>query len=315
MIAAPGRWYRPAVRKQSDRGRGDDEALEVDEREGREETKRAQPFLKWAGGKSAVAAQIARLLPRDWNKRVYREPFVGGGAMFFHLQPERAILSDSLVDLVETYRVVQSSVDALITRLEKLRAAHSTEHFYEVRRRFNEEKKAPRVERAAWLVYLNKTCFNGLFRVNREGEFNVPEGRFKNPGIVDPLKLRLASAALADAELTHATYDHLLDVAAPGDVIYLDPPYIPVSKTANFARYSDGAFGEDDHEKLAQVFRDLDARGCLLAMSNSDTPLVRELYKGYDLSPVLAVRAISAKAATRGDVSELLIRNLARYPR
>ncbi len=275
----------------------------------------AHPFLKWAGGKWAIAPQIARLLPRDTRSRVYREPFVGGGAMFFHLQPERAFLSDSLADLVTTYQVVQRHVDALVTRLEKLRATHSTEQFYAIRAAFNEQKDAPRVERAAWLVYLNKTCYNGLFRTNLSGAFNVPVGRYATtPTIVDPPALRLAAAALAGAEVTRAPFDHLLDAAEPGDVVYLDPPYVPLSKTSSFAAYADGGFGLDDQTRLADLFRKLDERGCLLALSNSNTPEVRRLYEGFDLSPIIAPRAISSKASTRGDVTELLIRNVARYP-
>lgn len=275
----------------------------------------AQPFLKWAGGKGAIAAHIERLLPHDWRARVYREPFLGGGAMFFHLRPERAILSDSLADLITAYEVVQKSVESLITRLEKLRRSHDEKQFYEVRARFNEDRGASRVERAAWLVYLNKTCFNGLYRTNRDGEFNVPMGRYANPGIVNPQRLRLAAAALADAELAHATFDKLIDTAEPDDVIYFDPPYVPLSKTSSFASYADGGFSLADQARLAATFRELDARGCLLALSNSDTPEVRELYAGYDVSPIIAPRAISSKASTRGEVSELLIRNVARYPR
>lgn len=274
----------------------------------------AHPFLKWAGGKWAVAPQIERLLPTDVRDRVYREPFIGGGAMFFHLQPRRAILSDSLSDLIATYQVVQHSVDALISRLEKLRATHSTEQFYEIRTRFNAERSAPRVERAAWLVYLNKTCFNGLFRTNRSGEFNVPVGRFTNPAICDAPSLRLAGAALADTEIVHATFDHLAERAEPGDVIYFDPPYVPLSKTSSFCAYADGAFTLEDQRRLAHVYRELDARGCLLALSNSDTPDVRRLYEGYDFHPIIAPRAISSKASTRGEVTELLIRNVSRYP-
>jgi DNA adenine methylase len=279
---------------------------------------RAHPFLKWAGGKWAIASQIERLLPRDWRTRVYREPFVGGGAMFFWLQPEltsRAILTDTLVDLVSCYEVVRSSPGALVTHLQRLRAAHSTERFYEIRTAFNEQKDAPRVERAAWLIYLNKTCYNGLFRTNKSGGFNVPVGRFVNPSIVDPAALRLSSAALADAEIRHATFDQLVDDAAPGDVIYLDPPYVPLNRTASFSSYADGGFSLADQERLADVYRVLDARGCLLALSNSDTPDVRRLYKGFDLSQIFAPRAISAKASTRGEVTELVIRNVAKYPR
>lgn len=274
----------------------------------------AHPFLKWAGGKWAVAPQIERLLPIDTRERVYREPFLGGGAMYFHLQPQRAILSDSLVDLVACYQVVQSNVGALITRLESLRSTHSTEQFYRIRAEFNEQRDAPRVERAAWLIYLNKTCFNGLFRTNQSGAFNVPVGRFSNPGIVDPPALRLAAAALARAELTQSHFEGVLAEAQPGDVIYFDPPYVPLSKTSSFCGYADGTFTIDDQTRLAGIFHELDERGCLLALSNSDTPEVRRLYAGFDFSPILAPRAISAKASTRGEVTELLIRNVARYP-
>jgi len=274
----------------------------------------AHPFLKWAGGKWSIASRLERLLPHDVRDRVYREPFIGGGAMFFYLQPRRAVLSDSLRDLIDTYRVVQLHVESLITRLERLRDTHSTEQFYAVRAAFNEDKGASRIERAAWLVYLNKTCFNGLFRTNRDGAFNVPVGRFKNPGIVDPTTLRLAAAALSDVALVHDTFDHLVDHAEPGEVIYLDPPYVPLTKTSSFCAYADGGFSLRDQARLADVFRELDARGCLLALSNSDTPEVRRLYAGYDVAPIIAPRAISSKASTRGEVTELLIRNVSKYP-
>jgi DNA adenine methylase len=278
---------------------------------------RAHPFLKWAGGKWAIASQIERLLPQDWRARVYREPFLGGGAMFFWLQPglsQRVVLSDTLADLVACYEVVQNSAGALLTRLEKLKAAHSTPRFYEVRAAFNEQRDATRVERAAWLIYLNKTCYNGLYRTNQRGGFNVPVGRFVKPGIVDPPALYLASAALANAEIRRATFDYLLDEASEGDLIYLDPPYVPTSKTASFSAYADGVFSLGDQARLAEVFRALHARGCLLALSNSDTSEVRRLYKGFDFTQIFAPRAISAKASTRGEVTELVVRNVARYP-
>ena len=274
----------------------------------------AHPFLKWAGGKAAIARRIAELLPRDARARVYREPFLGGGAMFFHLQPRQAFLSDTLAPLISAYEVVQRNVEALIRRLEELRASHSIEQFYEVRDRFNQERQASAVERAAWLIYLNKTCYNGLYRTNKAGEFNVPAGRFTNPGIVEPGRIRNAAAVLARAELSSASFEHLRDAAGPGDLVYFDPPYVPTSKTASFSSYAEGAFTEADQASLAALFRELDARGCLLALSNSDTPLVRELYAGFDLSPVIAPRAISAKPSTRGEVSELLVRNVQRYP-
>lgn len=271
------------------------------------------PFLKWAGGKSGIAATLAALLPGDTSQRVYREPFLGGGALFFHLRPERAVLSDTLADLITTYRMVERHVEPLIRRLGELKRTHSPEQFYAIRSRFNEEPSAAPIERAAWLIYLNKTCFNGLFRTNRSGEFNVPVGSYKNPKIVDPERLRLAAAALSTATLEHASFEHLLEVAEPGDVIYLDPPYVPLSKTSHFSAYSDGGFGVEDQARLAAVYRALDERGCLLALSNSDTELVRELYAGFDFTVVEAPRAISASAGGRGSVRELLVRNLARY--
>ncbi len=276
----------------------------------------AQPFLKWAGGKSAIADQILKRFPGDARARTYREPFLGGGAIFFKLQPERAFLTDALTDLVNAYTVVQTRVEVLITRLEKLRATHSAEQFYEIRTRFNAEReagKADRIDRAAWLVYLNKTCFNGLFRTNSKGEFNVPVGKYQNPRVVDPGEMRVASAVLADAEIEAQPFDHLLDVAEAGDLIYLDPPYVPLSKTSSFSGYHEGVFTLDDQARLAEVFRKLDERGCLLALSNSDTPAVRELYRGFDLSTIIAPRAISSKASTRGEVSEVLVRNVGRY--
>jgi DNA adenine methylase len=276
----------------------------------------AQPFLKWAGGKWAIAPEIAKLLPRDAKQRVYREPFLGGGAMFFYLEPERAFLSDTLADLITAYEVVRESVEPLIKRLEKLRASHSKDQFYSVRDRFNDkESGASRLERAAWLIYLNKTCYNGLFRTNKSGGFNVPMGAYKTCNPVDPPRIRLSSAMLTHAKLTKAPFEDLLVTARAGEVVYLDPPYVPLSKTSNFSAYADGEFGHDDQVRLASVFRELDSRGCLLALSNSDTPVVRGLYAGFDLTPIVAPRNISSKTTTRAPTTELLVRNVKRYPR
>lgn len=285
-----------------------------DKKESEESRVDASPFLKWAGGKSAIAERIHSLLPGDVRERVYREPFLGGGAMFFYLQPQKAFLSDTVKSLIDTYKMVQKQVELLIHRLEKLRVDHCDEHFYKVRERFNQERSAEVLDRAAWLIYLNKTCFNGLFRTNKSGEFNVPVGRFANPRVVDPDKLRVASGLLSRAKLKHATFDELVRDAEPDDMIYLDPPYDPISKTSSFAGYAEGGFGREDQERLAETFRLLDERRCILALSNSDTELVRKLYAGFDFHPIIAPRAISSKSATRGEVSELLIRNVARYP-
>ena len=274
----------------------------------------AQPFLKWAGGKWSLAPKISALLPADVRSRVYREPFVGGGAMFFYLQPERAVLTDAERDLITTYQVVQKHVDKLIRRLERLKATHDEAQFYDVRERYNAERAASDVERAAWLVYLNKTCFNGLYRTNARGLFNVPAGKMDNPLIADAPRLRLAAKVLERAEIACRPFDHLLEVAREGEVVYLDPPYVPLSRTSSFAGYSEGKFDEEDQARLAAVFRELDARGCLLALSNSDTPLVRRLYAGFHITEIEARRAISSKASTRGFTTEVLVRNPKRWP-
>lgn len=277
-----------------------------------------RPFLKWAGGKWALAERIAALLPEDLGERTYREPFLGGGALFFWLTTNkpaaRYVLSDRLADLIAAYRAVQRRHKKLVASLEALRASHSKEHFYEIRERFN-ARSGTELDRAAWLIYLNKTCYNGLYRTNRSGIFNVPYGRFENPTIVDRERFAMAAKALREAQLRHASFEHLLEVAESGDVIYLDPPYVPISSTANFAAYSQGAFGPKDQEALAEVFRELDRRGCLLALSNSDAPFVRKLYKDFELTVIEAPRSISSRGTTRQPVAELLVRNAARYPK
>jgi DNA adenine methylase len=278
----------------------------------------ARPFLKWAGGKWSLAESIAALLPRDVPERSYREPFLGGGAMFFWLQanrkPKQSFLSDTLVDLVRTYRVVRDQPERLVRALERLRGKHSSEHYYAVRDAFNRVGHGSDIERSSWLIYLNKTCYNGLYRTNRSGSFNVPVGRFVAPRIVDPPRLHAASSCLSGASIEHLTFEHLLDVARPGEVIYLDPPYVPLSRTASFAAYASG-FGPSEQARLAEVYRLLDARGCLLTLSNSDTPLVRQLYAGFDLQPIVAARSISAQGRSRLPVTELVVRNVSRWPR
>ncbi len=280
-----------------------------------------RPFLKWAGGKQALAPILSPLFP-PLERRIYREPFLGGGAMFFHLRPRRAVLSDALADLIVTYEVVRDDPDALLRKLERLKGEHSDQRFYEVRERFNAgrarpaREKADKVaerarERAAWLLYLNRTCYNGLFRTNQSGEFNVPVGRYRDPRIADADRIHAASQALSGATIRHAPFDAALAEAAKGDFVYLDPPYVPLSATSSFSAYADGAFGAKDQARLAACFRDLDRRGCLLALSNSDTPAVRELYEGYEITPIDAPRSISARGSARGSAPEVVVRNRA----
>ncbi len=243
----------------------------------------------------------------------YFEPFVGSGAVFFHLQPrnlfERYVLSDANVELVNLYQVVRDQPDALLDCLREHDACHSADHYYAVRAldRDPEWANASPLERAARMLYLNRTCYNGLWRVNGRGHFNVPLGRYRQPDIYRPEKIRAASRALQAATLSAQPFDAVLECAQPGDFIYFDPPYVPVSETANFTHYSADSFGEAEQQRLAEVFAALAARGCQVMLSNSDTPLVRELYADFRIERVNARRAINSKAGRRGAVYEVVV--------
>jgi len=267
------------------------------------------PFLKWAGGKGRLAPLLASLAPPRIG--VYHEPFLGAGALFFHLtrtdRIERARLSDRNEDLITAYRVVRDDTDALLPRLSRLRAAHDQEAYYQARARYNHDELDD-VERAAHLIYLNKTCFNGLYRVNRRGEFNVPVGRYREPRIFDPAHLRSASAALERADLAVADFAAVGEVAVAGDFVYLDPPYDPLTTTASFTGYAPGGFGEQEQARLADLFRALDERGVCVLLSNHDTPLIRKLYGEYERVPVQLTRAINSDASRRHrPVAELIV--------
>ena len=275
----------------------------------------ATPIIKWVGGKGRLLSQLAPLLPPAAEERRHVEPFIGGGAMFFARRPERALLSDVNPELIGVYKAVRDDVDGVISELSRLASAgHAAEAYYGVRTRYNAERRArasktTQTSRAAMFVYLNKTCFNGLHRVNRSGEFNVPAGKYKNPRILDAENLRAASAALANADLRCAGFEELLGSARPGDFVYLDPPYVPASTTANFTAYAQDGFGPADQERLRDVYRELDRRGCRLMLSNSDVPAVRELYREWRIDVVMAPRAVSCDGAGRQSVAEVVVRN------
>jgi len=238
---------------------------------------------------------------------------MGGAAMFFARRPGRALLADVNPELVATYESVRDDVDGVIAALGRLAAAgHAKVAYYGVRTRYNARGTArvdSKVERAAMFLYLNKTCFNGLHRVNRRGEFNVPVGRYTNPRILDESALRSASLALAGADLRCEPFETLLERARPGDFVYLDPPYAPVSDTANFTAYAQDGFGRDAQVRLRDVYRELDRRGCKLMLSNSDVPMIRDLYRGFTIDVVMAPRMVSCDAKTRSAVAEVVVRN------
>jgi DNA adenine methylase len=269
----------------------------------------AQPFLKWVGGKGGLLSQLEPLLPEGWRKRPYFEPFMGGGAMFFHLGPKRAVLGDTNRELVACYQVVRDDVESLLGQLERMAALHDKDHFYRTRERWNAGEITSRVERAATFIYFNKTCFNGLWRVNRAGAYNVPMGSYANPGIFMPERLRAASAALRHAHVRLGAYTFTVEDAREGDFVYFDPPYQPVSATANFTAYNADPFGEAEQRKLAAVFALLDERGCRLMLSNSDTPLIKQLYGRFRIDHVYAARNVNSRSDRRGKIPEVVVRN------
>lgn len=269
----------------------------------------ATPFVKWVGGKGRLLSQLRPLLPQGIEFMRHVEPFLGGGALFFARQPARALLSDVNLALVRTYKAITENVDRVIAELEILAASHNETFYYKVRDRYNQQRRTSPSSQAAMFIYLNKTCFNGLHRVNRKGEFNVPVGRYKNPRICDPTGLRAASQALRGADLQCAGFEELLHTCKAGDFVYFDPPYEPLSQTSNFTGYATNGFTQDDQTLLRDVFAALDQRGCKLMLSNSDVPFIRKLYKSFNVTTVAAPRAINCDATKRGRVSEVVVRN------
>jgi len=266
----------------------------------------AHPIIKWVGGKTKLLGELTSRMPERFAR--YYEPFAGGAALFFRLAPKRAVLADSNTDLIRLYTAIASDVNAVVRELERHRAAHDQDHYYAMRARWNDHGIAwSGPERAAAFIYLNKTCFNGLWRVNRSGDFNVPIGRYADPPICVPDTLRAAHHLLARAELRCADYRTAVEDARRGDFLYFDPPYDPVTPTANFTSYTADVFGPDQQRELAQTARDLVARGCMVMLSNSDTPFIRSLYKGFTIDRVKCSRAINSNAAKRGDVDEVIV--------
>jgi len=273
------------------------------------------PFVKWAGGKRQLLSEFKKYFPAIDSYDRYFEPFLGGGAVFFDLQPDRAVLMDINEELINTYKVIQNNIEGLIQELKKHKERNSKEYFYEIRNwdRLPNYKERTAVERAARFIYLNRTCFNGLYRVNSKGQFNVPFGQYKNPRILDEENLRNVHLLLnngKDILIENVDYKKVLEYAQEGDFIYFDPPYYPLEPTS-FTSYTKDDFGPEEHEELAAVFKELTDRGCKVALSNSSTDKVRELYsfEGVELIPLQARRNINSDVNGRGAIEELLIIN------
>ncbi len=278
-------------------------------------TLKYQPFIKWVGGKRGLLDQILPLFPSDFNN--YFEPFVVGGAVFFELflqgklKNKKIFLSDINDELINTYKVVKNSPEALIQNLKKFQKEHSHEFYYEIREWDRKEsyKQLSNLEKATRFIYLNKTCFNGLYRVNKKGYFNTPIGRYKNPKIVDEETILNASEALQNATIVKQSFEDVLKYVKKDDLVYFDPPYYPLNETSNFTSYHSNCFLEDEQIKLYEVFDKLAKNKVLVVESNSDTDFIKNLYKKYNIQIVNANRFINSKSNGRGKINEVLIRS------
>jgi len=271
----------------------------------------AQPFLKWAGGKSQLLEQFEPFFPTSIQS--YCEPFVGGGAVFFHLKARfpklRAALRDNNEELVNCYQAVRDQVEELMRRLDEHLQQYRSggeDYYYQVR---EQRKLSGPVERASRMIFLNKTCYNGLWRVNGRGEFNVPIGSYlpEKVSLYDRANLLAASRALKDVDLAVQDFRQTLTAAQAGDFVYIDPPYFPLSRTANFTSYTKEDFGEAQQRELARLVGQAAERGAQVMLSNSDTPLTRQLYADFNLRTVQARRAVNCDGSKRGRVSELIV--------
>lgn len=268
-------------------------------------TQVARPFLKWAGGKGRLLSQYEPFFPTAC--RTYYEPFLGGGAVFFHLahRAGRAVLGDINPELVNVYRWVRDRPDALLAHLAAHKRHHCPDYYYQVRQQHH---LADPIARAARLIYLNKTCYNGLYRENSQGQFNVPVGRYKNPAICDPDLIEAASQALRVAQIVEFSFADILQYSITAqDFVYFDPPYHPLSPTSSFTSYNRHGFSRHDQEHLAEVFRQLAEQGVRVMLSNSDCEFVRDLYRDFKLHTIQAARMINSHSGRRGKISELLI--------
>jgi DNA adenine methylase len=267
-----------------------------------------RPLLKWAGGKRSLIQRIASLFPDDYRDRRYHEPFFGGGAVFFHIEPGSGSINDINPRLMDFYRVVRDRPEELIEEASKYR--YDEAEYYMRRDTFNSEGLSE-VEYAALLLYMNKTAYNGLYRVNSKGEFNVPFGRYVDPTIVKPRGIAKASRLLKNVEIHSEGFDYILDVAEEDDLCYLDPPYHPASETANFTDYSAKGFKVGDQERLRDLCLELDRRGVIFVLSNSYTEKVMELYggHGFRIESLRTRRSISSKVSSRDSGYDLLITN------
>jgi DNA adenine methylase len=266
-----------------------------------------RPFVKWVGGKKQLLPELVRRIPS--NVRRYYEPFIGGGALFFSLQPQNAYLSDINPDLINLYTVIRDKIDELIADLDQHK--YEKPYYYRIRGidRTTEYRLWTDVQRASRFIYLNKSCYNGLYRVNSKGEFNVPFGRYTDPTILDESNLRACHVALQGASIKVADFRAIRKTIRSSDFVYFDPPYIPLSTTANFTGYTKDGFDSQMHYALRDLCCFLDRKGVRFMVSNSSAPLVLDLYSDFNIEFVYANRAINSDAGKRGKIPEVIITN------
>jgi DNA adenine methylase len=269
------------------------------------------PFLKWVGGKRQLMPTIIEHLPKNIQSLNYIEPFIGGGAVLFNLQPKKAIINDFNIELINTYEIIRDNVEELLVDLKKHH--NDSLYFYNLRGldRTENFKELSSIQRASRIIYLNKTCFNGLYRVNNAGEFNAPFGRYKNPNIVNEPTLKAVSKYLNSNKIIiqSGDYSKILDKADDKSFVYLDPPYHPLSESSNFTGYVQGGWGVEEQINLKAACDKLNKKGIKFLLSNSSASFIIDLYQDYNISIVKANRSINSNGADRGVVDEVLIKN------
>ena len=270
-----------------------------------------KPPLKWVGGKRQLLPEIKKYIPETIE--TYYEPFLGGGAVFFDLQPEKSVINDYNDELINVYQTIRDNVEELIEHLKVHEANNSKEYYYGVRAWDREEGYSERsnVEKASRLIFMNKTGFNGMYRVNSKNQFNVPYGKYVNPAIVNEDVLRSVNIFFNEIDVTILNGDFVEAVseAKSGDFVYFDPPYVPLNETSSFTSYTNNGFNKEDQIRLRELCDELDSRGVKFLLSNSNVPFIQEQYADYTIEIVGATRAINSKASGRGKVEEVLIRN------
>lgn len=274
-----------------------------------------QPFIKWVGGKRGLLSQIIPLIPKKFNN--YFEPFIGGGALFFELyslgllKDKKVYLFDINIELINAYNVVKNSPSELIKNLREFKEKHSKEFYYKIRAWDREENFLEKSEvlRATRFIYLNKTCFNGLYRVNSKGYHNVPIGHYKNPNICDELVIYSASEALQRATILNTSYKDVMKYVSKDDFVYFDPPYYPLTQTSSFTAYNENTFLDKEQIELFEVFKELHKKDVFVVHSNSDTDFIKNLYAEFHIEEIQANRFINSKSSGRGKISEVLARN------